>query len=163
MIIQFNEFQDGELIYQYADFWVKETCYTIAFTKMLNGMLDFDETILRLTQGRLTYSIEFTLSEIYYDENYTGELYLAPPNNRFNKDKYNTLQTQLFSLIFAHYQRYNPDCYLIVADRSSLQKMYEKMCEFRGEQFIRFKPIIGLGQNGECFLILTPTVDQEEI
>ncbi|AUI65916.1 MULTISPECIES: hypothetical protein [Glaesserella] len=160
MSIVFQEFQDDELVYQYADFDVDNTSYTIAFTKMLEGMLDFDEMILRITQGKLTYSIEFTLSEIYYDENYRGELYLPPKNHRFTKSKYEALKTQLFSLIFAHYQRYNPECYLIVADRLSLQKMYQKMCEFRSEQFIRFKPIMGLGQNGECFLILTPTVQE---
>ncbi|OOH89663.1 hypothetical protein BMT54_05855 [Pasteurellaceae bacterium 15-036681] len=156
MEIIFNELNDDGFIYQYADFYVNDVAYTISFTYAVEGSLDFDEVISRLTRGKHTYTVEFSLSEIFYDDHYQGELYSAPKNYHLTKSKYQNLKEVLFSLIFRHYQRYNPDCYFIVADRLSLQKMYRQMCNSPSEALRNFKAILGLGLNGECFLILTP-------
>lgn len=154
--LYFYEIDDPDIPFQYADFMIGKISYTISFAKVIEGSLDFDEFLSAMTKNRTTYSIEFSLSDIFYDKAYQGDLYAVAEGNAFNRSQYLQLREQLILHIVEHYKCYHAECYFFVADRRSLLKMYEKMCNLADKRLFNFKPVMGLGAKGESFLILTP-------
>lgn len=66
------------------------------------------------------------------------------------------LKEQLETLLYKHYLIYQPECYFFIAERPSLSRMYQKMCDNRHPLMIDFQPIGQLGENSDCFIIKTP-------
>lgn len=58
--------------------------------------------------------------------------------------------------LYKHYLVYKPECYFFIAERPSLGRMYQKMCDNRHPLMIDFEPIGKLGDNADCFIIKTP-------
>lgn len=149
--------EDSGISYVSADFAVNEIVYMAIFSDdkdTLSYLEEYDE-ITSLIQNKQTYSVKFAVKE--YIETGNDDLYAPPLNHGFGRAEIQILKQHLESLLFEHYTLFKPDCYLFIADRPSLARMYRKMCCNPSQLMANFRPVIDLGENKDCFIIKTPT------
>ncbi|TNH06509.1 helicase [Testudinibacter sp. TR-2022] len=154
--ISFHQTQDNDIIYHHADFKIGSVVYMIIFSDDNDSLFYWldNPDISPLIQGRKTFSIKFAVKD--YIECGNDDLYAPADNHQFGKAEIRQLKQQLEILVSAHYQQYQPDCYIFVAERSSLVRMYKKMCSQPSEFMVNFQPITDLGDEKDCFILKTP-------
>ncbi|WP_304334158.1 hypothetical protein [Conchiformibius steedae] len=156
MAIRFETAEDNGIVYHFADFRVANIDYMAVFSDDAATLLYFqeEETLAHLMRGKRVYSIKFAVKS--YLEQGNEDLYAPPPAHGFGKTEIIALKKQLEQLVWVHYQQFQPDAYLFVAERPSLKRMYQKMCTHLNNDMLDFVPIMNLGEYQDCFFIQTP-------
>ena len=155
----FIETEYASISHQFAQFTVAHVDYIIDFSSdddVIEGLFPLDERIGALLKNRKTYSVKFGVKDYYDSDDPNVDLYAPPIEHNFRKTDIQKLKEQLETLLYKHYLVYKPECYFFIAERPSLGRMYQKMCDNRHPFMIDFKPIGKLGDNADCFIIKTP-------
>ncbi|MFU2048379.1 helicase [Avibacterium gallinarum] len=158
MQVEFLEDHFQNISHQFAYFKVGKIDYIIDFSNdidLLTNLTDNQE-ILSLINGKQTYTVKFAVKEYYESTQADIELYAAPKGQKFSRNLIKELKEQLESLLYYHYLQYQPDCYFFIAERPSLVRMYQKMCDNRHPILNEFQAITKLGHNQDCFIVKTP-------
>ena len=151
---------NDDVPYIYADFIIVNVTYMAIFSDDQDALSFFTDNesnsdIIKLIKDKKTYSIKFAVKE--YTENGNVDLYAPPLEHKFGKTEIKKLKKHLEKLMYKHYQLFKPDCYVFIAERESLARMYNKMCCNPSDFMADFKPVVKLGRENNCFVIKTPS------
>ncbi|KGQ24275.1 hypothetical protein [Gallibacterium anatis] len=155
----FTESEYNSIPHQFAQFTVSQIDYIIDFSadsNIISILFVLDKKIEDLLKGHNTYSVKFGVKAYYESSDPNVDLYAPPINHNFKKKDIQQLKEQLEMLLYKHYLIYQPECYFFIAERPSLSRMYQKMCDNRHPLMIDFQPVGQLGDNADCFIIKTP-------
>ena len=155
----FIESEYHSIPHQFAEFRVANVDYIIDFSSdndVIESLFSLDERLEPLLKNRSTYSVKFGVKEYYESTDPSIDLYAPPINHQLKKTDIQHLKEQLETLLYKHYLIYQPECYFFIAERTSLSRMYKKMCDNRHPLMINFQLIGQLGNNQDCFIIKTP-------
>ncbi|MDY4281278.1 MAG: helicase [[Pasteurella] mairii] len=155
----FTETDYHSIAHQFARFKVAQIEYIIDFSSdndVIETLFPLDKQIETLLKNRKTYSVKFGVKAYYESTDPNIDLYAPPKNHHLKKTDIQQLKEQLETLLYKHYLTYQPECYFFIAERPSLSRMYQKMCDNRHPLMIDFKPVGQLGDNADCFIIKTP-------
>ncbi|MGR6981400.1 helicase [Testudinibacter sp. P27/CKL/0425] len=155
---RFFESSDGGIVHQFAYFSVGEVEYIIDFSTdddIVESISELDTTIAEILHGKQVYTVKFAV-RAYYESQTEADLYAPPPEHHFGRKEINSLKIQLETLLYHHYLQFKPDCYFFIAERPSLVRMYQKMCDKRDSIMLDFVPITKLGDNHDSFILKTP-------
>lgn len=155
----FTDAEYNSILHQFAEFKVANVAYIIDFSPdndAIESVFPLDERIETLLKSRKVYSVKFGVKAYYESSDPNVDLYAPPINHKFTKTNIQQLKEQLETLLYKHYIVYQPECYFFIAERPSLSRMYQKMCDNRHPLMIDFKPVSQLGSNKDCFIIKTP-------
>lgn len=155
----FIESEYHSISHQFAQFRVAQIDYIIDFSSdndVIESLFPLDERIEILLKNRKTYSVKFGVKAYYESTEAEVDLYAPPLNHQFKKTDIQRLKEQLETLLYQHYLSYQPECYFFIAERPSLSRMYQKMCDNRHPLMIDFQPVGQLGDGADCFIIKTP-------
>lgn len=160
----FIESEYHAISHQFAQFSVKNIEYIIDFSDdndVITSLFALDERIESILKNRKTYSVKFGVKAYYESEDPDVDLYAPPIDHQFKKADIQQLKEQLETLLYKHYLAYQPECYFFIAERPSLSRMYQKMCDNRHPLMIDFTPVGQLGENADCFIIKTPNYQED--
>lgn len=149
--------KDSGIVYISTEFQIADVTYMAIFSDDKDTLLflEQDPTIAEIIQHKETHSIKFAVKE--YIETGNEDLYAPPLNHQFGKTEIKALKSHLEKLVYEHYLLFKPDCYIFVADRPSLARMYSKMCCNPSSFMSDFETVSNLGDQQDCFIIKTPT------
>lgn len=147
---------DSGISYVSADFKVGDVTYIAIFSDD-KDTLDFlteNQEIAPIIQNKKIYSFKFAVKS--YIELGHDDLYAPPIDHDFGKNEIKELKEHLERLMLEHYLLFKPNGYVFIADRPSLARMYRKMCCKPSVLMADFVPIMGLGDEQDCFIVKTP-------
>ncbi|QPB42205.1 helicase [Rodentibacter haemolyticus] len=159
----FIESEYQSIPHQFAQFKVAHIDYIIDFSSdrdVIESLFPLDQRIENLLRNRKTYSVKFGVKAYYESTEPDVDLYAPPVNHQFKKADIQQLKEQLETLLYKHYLAYQPECYFFIAERPSLSRMYQKMCDNRHPLMVDFIPVTQLGDNEDCFIIKTPNYQE---
>lgn len=154
--ISFKHTQDNGIEYHHTDFKIGNVTYMIIFSDDKDSLFYWlnNSDIAPIIQNKKMYSIKFAVKD--YIEYGNDDLYAPADNHQFGKTEIQQLKQQLEYFVYSHYQQYQPQCYLFVAERPSLVRMYKKMCSQPSQSMVDFEAITDLGDEKDCFVLKTP-------
>lgn len=148
---------ESNIDHQFSYFSIQNIEYIIDFSAdndILNSLSDLDPKIDEIISGHTTFTVKFAVKEYY--ENNNRYLFDPPDEHNFGRAEIKKLKETLETLLYKHFLIYQAECYCFVAERDSLNRMYQKMCAKRHLLLKDFKPVYGLGNEQDCFVIKTP-------
>lgn len=154
--------EDSQIVYVSVEFQVAGVGYMAIFCDDRDTLFAFEQNqkIAEVTKKRNVYSIKFAVKD--YIDSGNENLYAPPLNHLFKKAEIQDLKNHLEKIVFEHYQLFKPDCYIFVADRPSLARMYRKMCCNPSNFMKDFVSIFDLDDEQNYFIIKTPTYFEDE-
>ncbi|AZI14481.1 MULTISPECIES: hypothetical protein [Pasteurellaceae] len=159
--MQFVETSENNITYIHTEFNIENVTYLAIFSKDDETLFFFndDVNITKYIHHRQVYSIKFLVKDYLETEN--DDLYAPPLDHKFGKKQIAELKQKLEEIVYQHYLRFKPDCYVFVGERPSLIRMYKKLCANPSDFMVNFKPITDLGSHRDCFVIKTPSYKEE--
>lgn len=159
--MQFIEFIDPDsgITYQYSEFCVANVSFIINFcsdSEIISTFSVLGEDIANYLKIYTACTVKFMAKEHLESEESNFNLYAPATNHLFHRNEIMALQAQLERLVFEHYLRFTPECYIFIAERASLNRMYRRMCIKRSSFMQSFQPVYHLGINQDCFILITP-------
>lgn len=158
MQIQFLESTFENIRHQFTYFTIANVDYIIDFSDDIDLLANLTENqeILSLLNYKKAYTVKFAVRDYYESSQNHIDLYAPPKGKKFSRTNIQELKQQLESLLYYHYLQYQSECYFFIAERPSLVRMYQKMCDNRHPILDGFQAITKLGDNQDCFVIKTP-------
>lgn len=159
--MQFTTFVDPDsgISYQYGEFTIADVTFVINFCTDKDVASTFSalgNDVSYYVQKYTTCTVKFMAKEHLENPNPNVDLYAPASNHQFKRKEIIALQTKLEQLVFEHYLRFTPESYIFIAERASLNRMYQRMCVKRSDFMQSFQAIYPLGTNQDCFILITP-------